>query len=170
MLRKLRFFTVIAMLSVVLGMRATSTVATPCDDVSTDTLRVSLITCAPGPEVYQLFGHSAMRVQRSGVDGFDLVFNYGVFSFSDDFILKFTQGHTDYMLAVYDFQYFLIDYVMRGSTVYEQELNLTHASLMRCVSMPVPRIGYIATTSCMTTVPRVRAIEWSRPCRSWAST
>ncbi|MBR5844004.1 MAG: DUF4105 domain-containing protein [Bacteroidaceae bacterium] len=127
MLRKLRFFTVIAMLSVVLGMRATSTVATPCDDVSTDTLRVSLITCAPGPEVYQLFGHSAMRVQRSGVDGFDLVFNYGVFSFSDDFILKFTQGHTDYMLAVYDFQYFLIDYVMRGSTVYEQELNLTHA-------------------------------------------
>ena len=127
MLRKLRFFTVIAMLFVMLGMRATSTVATPCDSLTTDSLRVSLITCAPGPEVYQLFGHSAVRVQRSGVDGFDLVFNYGVFSFSDDFILKFTQGHTDYMLAVYDFQYFLIDYVMRGSTVYEQELNLTHA-------------------------------------------
>ena len=110
-----------------LGVRAASPVPTPCDSVSPDTLRVSLITCAPGPEVYQLFGHTAMRVQRAGVDGFDMVFNYGVFSFSDDFVFKFTQGHTDYVLAVYDFKYFLTDYVMRGSTVYEQELNLTHA-------------------------------------------
>ena len=115
------------MLFVVLGMRATSTSTALYNSVSPDTLRVSLITCEPGPEVYQLFGHSAMRVQRSGADGFDMVFNYGVFSFSDDFILKFTQGHTDYMLAVYDFQHFIIDYVMRGSTVYEQELNLTPA-------------------------------------------
>ena len=127
MLRKLRFWVIITVMFVALGMRAASPMPAPSDSVSPDTLRVSLITCAPGPEVYQLFGHTAVRVQRSGVDGFDMVFNYGVFSFSDDFVFKFTQGHTDYMLSVYDFKYFLIDYVMRGSTVYEQELNLTPA-------------------------------------------
>ena len=127
MLRKLRFWVIITMMFVALGMRAASPMPAACDSVLPDTLRVSLVTCAPGPEVYQLFGHTAVRVQRSGVDGFDMVFNYGVFSFSDDFVFKFTRGHTDYMLSVYDFKYFLIDYVMRGSTVYEQELNLTPA-------------------------------------------
>jgi hypothetical protein len=127
MLQKMRFWVLITVLLVALGMHAECATPVPDNSVLPDTLRVSLITCDPGPEVYQLFGHTAMRVQRSGADGFDMVFNYGVFSFSDDFVFKFTQGHTDYMLAVYDFKYFLTDYVMRGSTVYEQELNLTHA-------------------------------------------
>ena len=97
------------------------------DILPADTLRVSLVTCDPGPDIYQIFGHTAVRVQRSGNNAFDLVFNYGTFSFTDDFVWKFTKGETDYMLAVYDFKHFIIDYVMRGSTVYEQELNLTHS-------------------------------------------
>ena len=113
------------MLFSVLGARAAFPVRAPHQISEPDTFCVSLITCAPGPEVYQLFGHSALRVQRSGIYGFDLVYNYGVFSFSDDFVFKFTQGHTDYMLAVYDFDHFIIDYIVRGSTVYEQKLNLT---------------------------------------------
>ena len=127
MLHKLRFWVVVAVLFVALGMRAEYVRLAPFNALEPDTLRVSLVTCTPGPEVYQLFGHTAVRVQRSGADAFDLVFNYGVFSFDDDFVLKFTQGHTDYVLAVYDFQHFIIDYVMRGSSVYEQELNLTPA-------------------------------------------
>lgn len=97
------------------------------DSVETDTLRISIITCDPGPDVYQIFGHTAVRVQRSGVNAVDLVFNYGMFSFhSGNFIYKFTKGETDYKLGVYDFVYFMPDYVMRGSKVVEQELNLTH--------------------------------------------
>lgn len=90
-----------------------------------DTLRISLITCDPGPDVYQIFGHSAIRVTNSGTFPFDYAFNYGIFSFTDDFVFKFVKGETDYILGVYDFDDFMIDYVLRESSVYEQELNLT---------------------------------------------
>lgn len=96
------------------------------DSAMADTLRISLITCDPGPDVYQIFGHAAVRVQRSGVDAVDLAFNYGMFSFgSGNFIYKFVKGETDYKLGVYDFVYFMPDYVYRGSTVVEQELNMS---------------------------------------------
>ena len=96
------------------------------DSAMVDTLRISLITCDPGPDVYQIFGHAAVRVQRSGVDTVDLAFNYGMFSFgSGNFIYKFVKGETDYKLGVYDFVYFMPDYVYRGSTVVEQELNMS---------------------------------------------
>ncbi len=91
-----------------------------------DSLRISLITCEPGPEIYELFGHSAIRVVQTGENPFDWVFNYGMFSFtSDNFIYKFVKGETDYLLGVYDFDDFMIDYVLRGSSVYQQEINLT---------------------------------------------
>ena len=127
MLQKKFIYTILLGLFSVLAMQAHSSESNIFEQELPDTLRISLVTCAPGPEVYQIFGHTAVRVQRSGANAFDLVYNYGVFSFDDDFVLKFTQGHTDYVLAVYDFKHFIIDYVVRGSTVYEQELNLTHA-------------------------------------------
>lgn len=138
MLRRLRILLFSMMILSVVKATATSTsqLFTPIVQPS-DTLRVSLITCDPGPDVYQVFGHSAIRVQRSGVDGFDWVFNYGIFSFSDDFIYKFTKGETDYLLGVYDFNDFIVDYVMRGSSVYEQELNMTVAQRERLFNMLV---------------------------------
>lgn len=135
MLRKLRFWVMITVMSVVLGVRAASPV--PGHNVSPDTLRVSLITCDQGPDIYQVFGHSAVRIQCSGAHGFDWVFNYGIFSFSDDFIYKFTKGETDYLLGVYDFNDFIVDYVMRGSSVYEQEIDLTPAQRERLFNMLV---------------------------------
>ncbi len=90
-----------------------------------DSLRVSLITCDPGPDVYQIFGHTAIRIVNEGEQPFDLAFNYGIFSFTDDFVFKFVKGETDYLLGVYDFKDFMIDYVQRESSVYEQVLNLT---------------------------------------------
>ena len=41
-----------------------------------DTLQVSLLTCGPGTEVYELFGHTALRVKQQRPGGFDYVFNY----------------------------------------------------------------------------------------------
>ena len=91
-----------------------------------DDLRISLVTCYPGDKIYELFGHTAIRVQRSGSDALDVAFNYGMFSFATgNFVYKFTAGQTDYMLGVYDFDDFMVDYVMRGSKVVEQELNLS---------------------------------------------
>lgn len=127
MLHKLRILLLLILFSVGLPISATMVHPASSDTLPSDTLRISLITCAPGPDVYQIFGHSALRVECSGVRPADLVFNYGMFSFSDDFVFKFVKGETDYMLGAYDYRHFIVDYVMRGSSVYEQELNLDPA-------------------------------------------
>ena len=46
-----------------------------------DTLRVSLLTCSPGEEIYELYGHTAIRVQES-LTGNDVLFKYGVVNFN----------------------------------------------------------------------------------------
>ncbi len=91
-----------------------------------DSLQLSLITCGPGIEVYELFGHTALRAKYTGSHRFDVVFNYGLFSFdTPNFIWRFTKGETDYYLGVNRYEYFLYEYVMRNSRVDEQILNLT---------------------------------------------
>lgn len=91
-------------------------------------LTASLITCAPGPEVYELFGHEAIRINgidRNGV-AVDSVWNYGVFDFaSPNFIYRFVKGKTDYMLYGCPFSWFVGMYVERGSGVTQQELNFS---------------------------------------------
>ena len=46
-----------------------------------DSLRISLITCEPGAAIYELYGHTAIRVQDF-TKGQDVVFNYGLFDFN----------------------------------------------------------------------------------------
>lgn len=108
--------------------------SSPTDSVTTDNkLTVSLITCWPGPEVYELCGHEAIRIKGENLDS---VWNYGVFSFNQpNFIYRFVKGETDYMVAGYPFRYFLPEYIARGSKVLEQELNLTQEEAVRLRSM-----------------------------------
>ncbi|MDE5842272.1 MAG: DUF4105 domain-containing protein [Muribaculaceae bacterium] len=97
-------------------------------------LTASLITCAPGPEVYELFGHEAIRIKGIDRNGLplDSVWNYGVFDFaSPNFIYRFVKGETDYMLYGCPFSWFISSYVERGSGVTEQELNFTQEETER---------------------------------------
>ncbi|MBO7120235.1 MAG: DUF4105 domain-containing protein [Bacteroidaceae bacterium] len=90
-----------------------------------DSIRVSVLTCSPGQEVYSLYGHTAIRVQVPK-DSIDEVFNYGVFDFrKPHFTWHFVLGQTDYMVEPLPWRYFIIDYERRGSSITEQELNLT---------------------------------------------
>ena len=58
----------------------------------TDSIRVSLMTCSPGSEIYALFGHTAIRVEIPSQD-IDWVYNYGMFSFNTPhFVLRFVTG------------------------------------------------------------------------------
>ncbi|EJX03221.1 hypothetical protein EVA_08673, partial [gut metagenome] len=94
-------------------------------------MRVSLLTCAPGTEIYALFGHTALRYENR-TTGEDWVFNYGLFSFdAPHFVYRFVKGETDYQLGVSRFSSFQASYAMRGSSVYQQELNLTSAEKHR---------------------------------------
>lgn len=98
-----------------------------------DSIEVSLITCYPGPEIYELYGHTAIRVKQ----GFqDMAFNYGIFSFSEpNFIYRFVKGDAHYILAYYSFADFLSDYEKRGSKVVEQNLNLSQVQSEKLLAM-----------------------------------
>lgn len=86
-------------------------------------LIVSLVTCAPGPDVYELCGHAALRIRNEKMDS---VWNYGIFDFdTPNFIYRFCKGQTDYMVCGYQFGRFMPAYVRRGSRVTEQVLDLT---------------------------------------------
>jgi hypothetical protein len=90
-----------------------------------DSIRVSLLTCSPGSEIYALFGHTAIRYEDKA-KGADWVFNYGMFSFqTPNFVMRFVKGETDYQLGVVPYAYFEAEYNERGSYVEQQVLNLT---------------------------------------------
>lgn len=87
-------------------------------------LRISLLTCSPGAELYSTFGHTAIRVTDS-IRGIDMVYNYGTFDDSDpNFYVKFTKCIMIYALSNYSYQDFLREYSYEQRYVIEQELNL----------------------------------------------
>lgn len=93
-----------------------------------DSVIVSLVTCWPGAEVYELCGHEAIRVRGVGPEGnaIDSVWNYGTFDFNQpNFIYRFVKGETDYKLSSYPFAWFMPEYQASGRRVVEQDLNLT---------------------------------------------
>lgn len=88
-------------------------------------LRVSLLTCTPGEELYSTFGHTAIRVTDS-TSLTDIVFNYGTFDFEDNgFYLKFIRGKLLYYLSTANFQDFKEEYQQTNRGITEQVLNLS---------------------------------------------
>jgi Domain of unknown function (DUF4105) len=91
-------------------------------------LRISLLTCSPGAELYSTFGHSALRIVDSSA-GTDVVYNFGVFDFYDpDFYLKFVKGKLLYYLDQQAFPDFIYGYEMEGRQISEQVLSLPATS------------------------------------------
>ncbi len=88
-------------------------------------LRISLLTCSPGEELYSAWGHTAIRVTDS-VTGTDIVFNYGTFDDTDPlFLANFTKGLMVYALSAYPYSDFLKEYQYYGRGVIEQTLSLS---------------------------------------------
>ena len=88
-------------------------------------IRVSMLTCGPGLDLYSGFGHSGIRVIDS-TKRTDEVYNYGTFDFNDpNFYSKFTRGKLLYYLNVESFRQFIYTYQIEKRSVYEQVLNLT---------------------------------------------
>ena len=88
-------------------------------------LRISVLTCTPGRELYSIFGHSALRITDSLTET-DIVYNYGTFDVGDpDFYTKFLKGKMQYFLSQEDFRNFAYSYYFDQRGVSEQELHLT---------------------------------------------
>ena len=101
----------------------------------TDSIRISLLTCASGEEIYSLFGHTAIRYENH-TRGIDAVFNYGIFNFNaPNFILRFALGETDYQLGVNSYERFAAEYHYLERDVWQQELNLTPQEKERLIAL-----------------------------------
>lgn len=109
----------------------TTTVQAACGD----SIRISLLTCAAGEEIYSLFGHTAIRCENL-TKGTDVVYNYGVFDFdAPNFVLRFALGKTDYQLARNTYAHFAASYAFDGRDVWQQTLNLQQAEKERLVEL-----------------------------------
>jgi hypothetical protein len=88
-------------------------------------LRISLLTCTPGQELNETFGHSAIRVIDSN-SVTDHVYNYGTFDFEDkNFYIKFIKGKLRYFVNIDQFQEFAFFYQQYNRGITEQVLNLS---------------------------------------------
>ena len=88
-------------------------------------IRISLLTCTPGAELYSTFGHSALRVIDSN-SVTDHVYNFGTFNFDDaGFYLKFVRGQLRYYVNVEEFEDFRFGYLAENRGITEQELIFT---------------------------------------------
>ena len=98
-----------------------------------DSIRVSLVTCSPGTEVYEVYGHTALRVEIPSL-GVDVAVNYGLFSFeAPNFVWRFIKGETDYVVGTIGYPIFEREYTSRGSSVTLQTLNLSAEEKERLV-------------------------------------
>lgn len=100
---------------------------------TSDTIKVSFITCYAGSDIYELCGHSAIRLKYNGED---VAVNYGMFNFNaPNFVYRFVKGETDYMVGAYPFDRFVESYKRAGRRIVEQELNLSQSQARRLVDL-----------------------------------
>ncbi|MBS1781158.1 MAG: DUF4105 domain-containing protein [Bacteroidetes bacterium] len=96
--------------------------------VDTSHLRISLLTCGTGDEIWETFGHTAIRVTDS-INGTDNVYNYGTFNgYGDDFEMQFMRGKLLYYVSYYPYQAFLQEYLEAHRSVQEQVLDINGLS------------------------------------------
>lgn len=109
-----------------------------------DSIEISLLTCAPGQEVYSLYGHTAIRY-NDNKKGIDIAINYGMFSFKAPFfILRFIFGLTDYEMGIIPFDAFCEEYRYENRSVTQQVLNLT-AKRKKEIIKAIEKIIYLRT-------------------------
>jgi len=88
-------------------------------------IRISLLTCTPGTELYSTFGHSALRIVDSNNNA-DIVFNYGTFDYYDpDFYTKFVKGKLLYYVDTSSMEAFMYEYEFFKRGVTEQVINIS---------------------------------------------
>ncbi len=101
----------------------------------TENTEISVLTCAPGNELYSLFGHTAIRLQQPET-GLDVVFNYGTFDFrTKHFYLKYAQGLLPYQLSVTSYENFISSYIEDNRSVWSQTLQLDNGQKQRLIDL-----------------------------------
>jgi hypothetical protein len=94
-------------------------------------LQISILTCAPGEDVYTAWGHTAIRIIDSAKQT-DIVYNFGTFDFNTpNFLVEFVKGNLNYFLSADYFQNFIAEYQYYGRSIKEQVLILSDADKIK---------------------------------------
>lgn len=89
-----------------------------------DSVEVYLLTCLPGKDVANVYGHSAIRIVDKN-RGIDQVYNWGVYDFkTPNFAWKFAKGRLNYKIADCPYEWFLQSYIQEERSVISQKMNL----------------------------------------------
>lgn len=84
---------------------------------------VYFLNIAPGAQIYELEGHSAIAVDIRGQQ--PRVYNFGVFDFdAPNFVYRFVKGETDYMAVCQPLEPFVAYYSRCGRRIDAHELAL----------------------------------------------
>lgn len=88
---------------------------------------VSIVTAGPGTEIFETFGHAAIRI-KDPVLQLDVIYNYGMFDFNaPNFNLNFVKGTPYYSLGKQRFSHFISSYNFQKRWVKQQVLNLSQS-------------------------------------------
>ncbi len=93
------------------------------NNISPDS-QISILTSSPSNEAsYTVYGHAGLRIKDTG-QNIDITLNYGIFDFTDDFLIRFLSGQTDYLVIPIASSNYIKEYRSRGSRITEIKLNL----------------------------------------------
>ncbi len=94
---------------------------------------VSFVNIYPGSEIYELEGHSVLRVQWPGTD---VAISYGTYDFNQpNFVYRFVKGETDYWVTAIPWDYISNSYTREGRRIVEHRLNMSPQQKSRLVEL-----------------------------------
>lgn len=101
--------------------------------IAADDVEVSIVNFYPGSEVYELEGHTALRVKSPG---YDVAVSYGTYDFdSPNFVYRFVKGETDYRVVAYPWHPFAASYVRQGRRIVSHRVDLDSAQTRRFLEL-----------------------------------
>lgn len=96
---------------------------------------VSLVNFYPGHEIYELEGHTALRIRMPGGD---YAISYGTYDFDQpNFVYRFVKGETDYWVTAMPWPHVETYYRSRGRRIVEHVLDFDKSQKARLVVLHV---------------------------------
>lgn len=94
---------------------------------------VSFVNFYPGPDIYELEGHSVLRLNMP--EG-DFAISYGTYDFEQpNFVYRFVKGETDYWVTAVPWAYMEQSYRRAGRRIVEHTIDMTPAEKKRLIDL-----------------------------------
>ena len=106
--------------------------ATAAGAMSADTI-ISFVNFYPGADIYELEGHSVLRINMPQGD---VAISYGTYDFEQpNFVYRFVKGETDYWVTALPWDYVEKAYSRQNRRIVEHRLNLSSQQKQRLIDL-----------------------------------